>query len=61
MTSYEIPLLILAPGHLQSRQINIPVSQMDIAPTVLGLLGLPCEAPLFGQNVLAENDTPGVL
>jgi hypothetical protein len=26
---------------------------MDIAPTVLGLLGLPYSAPFFGQNVLS--------
>ena len=61
LNSYEIPLLIIAPGRLKPRQINVPISQMDIAPTVLGLLGLPYTAPFFGQNVLAEGKGPGVL
>lgn len=61
INSYEIPLLIMAPGHLKPRQINTPVSQIDIAPIVLGLLGLPYEAPFFGQNVLAGKDTASVL
>ena len=61
INSYEIPLLIMAPGHLKPRQINTPLSQIDIAPTVLGLLGLPYEAPFFGQNVLAGKNTASVL
>ncbi|WP_310598803.1 LTA synthase family protein [Desulfobulbus sp.] len=62
LPSYEIPLLIMAPGRLAPRQIVTPASQMDIAPTVMGLLGLPYSAPFFGQDVLAEgNDTAKVL
>ncbi|MFQ5457384.1 MAG: LTA synthase family protein [Myxococcota bacterium] len=52
--SYEIPLLVLAPGHLAPRVVNTLTSQMDIAPTILGMLGLGYEAPFFGQNVLGE-------
>ena len=29
------------------------MTQIDVAPTVLGLLGLPYEAPFFGQDVLS--------
>jgi phosphoglycerol transferase MdoB-like AlkP superfamily enzyme len=61
MNSYEIPLLMLAPQHLPARQINTPISQMDIAPTVLGLLGLPYQAPFFGQDALAENSRSNIL
>ncbi len=32
-------------------------SQIDIAPTVMGLLGLPYSAPFYGRNVLS--DRPG--
>ncbi|MGH8444405.1 MAG: LTA synthase family protein [Solimonas sp.] len=53
--SYEIPLLILAPGHIQPQRIDTPASQMDIAPTVMGLLGLGYDAPFFGQDVLHWN------
>ena len=61
LRSYEIPLLIMAPGHLAPEQIDCPISQMDIAPTVMGLLGLPYSAPFFGQNVFAESDNARVL
>jgi len=50
--SYEIPLLILAPAHLHPRTVDTLTSQIDVAPTVLGLLGLPYQAPFFGQDVL---------
>jgi phosphoglycerol transferase MdoB-like AlkP superfamily enzyme len=50
--SYEIPLLILAPDRLAPRQVDTLTSQVDVAPTVLGLLGLPYQAPFFGQDVL---------
>lgn len=61
LQSYEIPLLIMAPGHVQPKQVASPVSQIDIAPTVLGLLGLPYTAPFFGQNVFTENDASKIL
>jgi phosphoglycerol transferase MdoB-like AlkP superfamily enzyme len=61
LQSYEIPLLIMAPGHVQPQQVASPISQMDIAPTVLGLLGLPYQAPFFGQNVFAANEQSRVL
>lgn len=61
LQSYEIPLLIMAPGRVQPQQVSGPISQMDIAPTVLGLLGLPYEAPFFGQNAFAANEQSRVL
>lgn len=50
--SYEIPILILAPGHLAPQRVDTLTSQIDIAPTVMGMLGLPYEAPFFGQDVM---------
>jgi phosphoglycerol transferase MdoB-like AlkP superfamily enzyme len=52
LESYEIPMMIYAPKHLAPRQIDTLMTQIDIAPTVLGLLGLPYEAPFFGVDVL---------
>jgi hypothetical protein len=40
---------------------QLAVSQMDIASTVLGLLGLPYRAPFFGRNVLVGDNSNGVL
>jgi phosphoglycerol transferase MdoB-like AlkP superfamily enzyme len=52
LSTYEIPLMIYAPGKLAPRQIDTLMTQIDIAPTVLGLLGLSYEAPFFGIDVL---------
>lgn len=49
---YRIPLLFLAPGRLPAGTVPAAASQLDIAPTVLGLLGLGYTAPFYGQNVL---------
>jgi phosphoglycerol transferase MdoB-like AlkP superfamily enzyme len=52
LNTYEIPLLFYAPAHLKPGRIDTPTSQIDVAPTALGLLGLPYEAPFFGQDVM---------
>jgi len=52
MLHYRIPLLIIAPGRLQQRVVKIRTGQIDIAPTVMGLLGLPFVAPFYGQDIL---------
>ena len=50
--SYAIPMLIYAPRHIEPRRVDSLTTQIDVAPTVLGLLGLPYHAPFFGQDVL---------
>ena len=52
LKTYEIPLLIYAPKHIAPQRVDALMTQIDIAPTVLGLLGLPYEAPFFGQDAL---------
>ena len=59
--SYEIPFLVLAPGRLAPRRVEALTAQIDLAPTVLGLLGLPYEAPFFGRDVLHYPDPRRVL
>jgi phosphoglycerol transferase MdoB-like AlkP superfamily enzyme len=49
---YRIPLLVYAPGRVAPETVETPTSQIDIAPTVLGMLGLPYTAPFYGENVL---------
>jgi phosphoglycerol transferase MdoB-like AlkP superfamily enzyme len=53
LRTYEIPLMIYAPGHIKPQRVDTLMTQIDVAPTVLGLLGLPYEAPFFGQDVLS--------
>jgi phosphoglycerol transferase MdoB-like AlkP superfamily enzyme len=52
LPSYEIPILLFAPGRLAPARVAAPISQIDLAPTVLGRLGLSYQAPFFGQDVL---------
>lgn len=49
---YRIPALIFAPGRLAASVVDKTFSNMDLAPTVLGLLGLPYSAPFYGVDVL---------
>ena len=52
LKTYEIPLMIYSPKHIAPRRVDALMTQIDIAPTVLGLLGMPYEAPFFGQDAL---------
>jgi phosphoglycerol transferase MdoB-like AlkP superfamily enzyme len=56
LRTYEIPLMMYSPRHLAPRRADGLMTQIDIAPTVLGLLGLPYEAPFFGQDALNTPD-----
>jgi phosphoglycerol transferase MdoB-like AlkP superfamily enzyme len=58
LKTYEIPLMIYAPARLAPRRVDTLMTQIDVAPTVLGLLGLPYEAPFLGQDVLHHPDAP---
>jgi phosphoglycerol transferase MdoB-like AlkP superfamily enzyme len=60
LKTYEIPLMVYAPQHLAPRRVDTLMGQIDIAPTVLGLLGFGYRAPFFGQDVLAHPDAPRV-
>src|SRR3546814_17294223 len=56
--SYAIPILILAPGHLLPGRSDTLISQLDIAPTVMGLLGLPYQAPFLDRKSTRLNSSP---
>ena len=55
LKTYEIPLLVYNPAHIAPRRVDRMMTQVDLAPTVLGLLGLPYRAPFFGQDALATD------
>ena len=52
LKSYEIPMLFYSPKHLRPGVVDTLTTQIDIAPTVLRLLGLSYHAPFFGEDVL---------
>ena len=55
---YEIPLFIWSPGHIPARRFDPMMSQIDTAPTVLGLLNLPYTSRFVGTDVLQPGYQP---
>lgn len=54
MASYEIPLLLYNPVlYPTGATCDVTGSQMDIAPTILDVLGIDYESEFFGRSLLA--------
>lgn len=52
--SYEIPLLIAGPATVRGpSRVNTLGCQLDIAPTLLGLIGRPYDTTFYGRDLLA--------
>jgi len=49
---YLVPLFVYAPKHVQARQVDRLMSQIDIPPTLLGLLDFRYYTKFFGRDVL---------
>lgn len=56
---YRIPCLIYAPGILAPRRISTIASQVDLAPTILALLGGTYEHCFLGRDVLSVKEGEG--
>ena len=52
LPGYHIPLIIYAPGIIQPRRVDALMGQIDIAPTILGLLHLNYTSLFYGNDVL---------
>ncbi|WNJ99459.1 LTA synthase family protein [Thalassospiraceae bacterium LMO-JJ14] len=51
---YQIPLWIYAPGMIAPGNIKQLSSQIDVPPTILGLLNIGYTSSFFGQDILRE-------
>lgn len=49
---YRIPMVIYSPGHVQPGVVERLASQIDVAPTLLGLLNFSYETKFFGHDLL---------
>ena len=58
MDKYRIPAFIYAPGFIEPQKIDKLVSQIDLMPTVLGILSFKYESKFFGKDVLKTNYIP---
>ena len=52
---YHIPLLIFSPDHVAPGRVDTLASQIDVAPTLLGLLGFSYRSRFFGRDLLQGN------
>ena len=50
--SYRVPLIIYAPGRVKPRRLQLVASQIDLAPTVLELLGVRTDNAFMGVSLL---------
>jgi phosphoglycerol transferase MdoB-like AlkP superfamily enzyme len=58
--NYHIPLIVYAPGgQIPPGTAHQLASQIDYAPTLLGLLGWTYPSRFYGHDVLAKNAPPG--
>jgi phosphoglycerol transferase MdoB-like AlkP superfamily enzyme len=55
---YHIPLFIYAPRILAPREVTTLASQIDLPPTILGLLNMDYTSTFFGRNVLRNDTAP---
>lgn len=58
MSKYRIPCIVFSPGFIRPREVHTLMSQIDVMPTVFGLLHLSYATKFFGQDVLAEGYRP---
>jgi phosphoglycerol transferase MdoB-like AlkP superfamily enzyme len=56
---YRVPALFLAPRVLSPRRIERVTSQLDVAPTLMGILGGAYPTTAFGEDVLARPEGEG--
>jgi phosphoglycerol transferase MdoB-like AlkP superfamily enzyme len=59
VNGYHIPLILYAPNLLKAGRNDRLISQLDIPPTLLDLMGKPGDDHFFGKSVFEQgNDAP---
>ncbi len=58
---YLIPLIIYNPGLIPAQKVDKIASQIDFAPTLLGLLGFSYQSRFFGQDLMKAKGGRAVL
>jgi len=52
---YEIPMLVYSPAHIKPGRVEKMMSQIDVAPTVLGLMNMSYQSDFLGRDILKES------
>lgn len=51
VSKYHIPMLIYSPGHIAAGKMNRLMSQIDVGPTILGLLNFSYSSKFYGYDI----------
>lgn len=57
----HVPLIIKGVGIPQGKRVNTIVQHLDIAPTILDLLGIPIPKSFLGKNIFKLTEREGVI
>lgn len=55
LDKYHIPAIIYAPGYIESQQVNTLVSQIDIMPTLFGLMHFSYNSYFYGKDIFSPD------
>ena len=58
---YHIPMWVYAPKHIAPARVTERMSQIDIAPTLLGLLGMDYDSQFYGVDVFQRRPAQAAL
>jgi phosphoglycerol transferase MdoB-like AlkP superfamily enzyme len=58
MDKYHIPAMIYSPGFIPIKEDTVLMSQIDLMPTVFGLLNFSYQSKFFGQDVFSPEYKP---
>jgi phosphoglycerol transferase MdoB-like AlkP superfamily enzyme len=61
LDKYHIPAMIYAPGYIKPRQVNTLVSQIDIMPTLFGLMHFSYNSYFYGKDIFSPDYKSRVL
>lgn len=61
LDKYRIPAMVYSPGFIAPQKFNPLMSQIDLMPTVMGLLNFSYQSKFYGQDVLQPDFKPRAL
>ena len=61
LDKYKIPAMIYAPGFIAPSRFTTLISQIDVMPTLFGLLNFSYDSKFYGQDVFQPNYKPRAL
>jgi phosphoglycerol transferase MdoB-like AlkP superfamily enzyme len=58
LEKYRIPALVYSPGFIQPKHVNTLMSQIDLMPTLFGLLNFSYKSKFYGQDIFDATYEP---